>query len=167
MVWKMHLLKMCILSKYLYLFQALPIQTPPHYFKQVHSLFTKFIWAHKKSQLPRRQLSLPRPYGGLALLDVWKYYHATHLGKLIDWSRRYNAKLWTQLVQAQTDIPLKGALCCFDNLPPVLKAHPLLGTMLRICLSTVFSTFLSTHASPLLPILRNPGILPWLWIPGI
>lgn len=40
---------MCIIPKYLYLFQALPIKIPPSYFKQIQSLFTHFVWAHKKN----------------------------------------------------------------------------------------------------------------------
>lgn len=118
-----------------------------------------------KSRLPRRLLSLPKHYGGLALPDVRKYYQATHLDRFIDWSRHYNTKLWAQLEQAQTYIPLKGALWCSNNLPLVLKAHPLLGTTLCICSGTIFTASLSTHASPCSSILGNPAFSPGLGSP--
>lgn len=40
-----NLLKMCILPKFLYQFQALPIKIPLTYFRQIHYLFIKLIWA--------------------------------------------------------------------------------------------------------------------------
>lgn len=88
-----NLLKMCILPKKLYLFQALPIKLPSHYFKQAGTLFIRFIWAHKRPHLPQHQLSLPKQYGGLALNDVWKNYQATHLGRFIDWWWHYRSEL--------------------------------------------------------------------------
>lgn len=110
---------MCILPKFLYLFQALLIRIPPHFFKQAHSIFIKLIWAHSKPCLPRHYLTLPKLHEGLALPNVKKYYLAVHLGRVIDWNRNYRDKLWMQLEQAQTDIPLKGALWCFNQLPSV------------------------------------------------
>lgn len=67
-----NLIKMSILPKFLHLFKALPIQIPSHFFNQVHFLFTKFIWAHSKPCLPRKYLTLPKHYGGLALPGVKK-----------------------------------------------------------------------------------------------
>lgn len=85
-----NLLKMCILPKLLYLFQALPIKIPISYFRQVQTLFTRFVWAHKKTRITRSQLTLPKHYGGLALSDIRKYYQAVHLGRVIDWHRHRN-----------------------------------------------------------------------------
>lgn len=112
-----NLLKICSLPKFLYLFQALQILF--HYFKQVHSLFVKFFWAHSKLRFPRRYLTLPKQYGGLALPDV-RNYLAVDLGRIIDWNRHFKIKLWAQLEQAQTDIPLKGAMWGFDSFPSML-----------------------------------------------
>lgn len=161
-VWfgRCNLLKMCILPKYLCLFQALPIKISGRYFKQVHSLFIKLIWAHKWPCLPRHQLSLTKQYGGLALPDVLKYHQVVHLGRLIDWRCQYAAKLWAQIEQAQTDIQLKSALWCYDALPPALKSHPLLGPTIRICSHLFTQASLSAKASPLSPILANPQFLP-------
>lgn len=79
-----NLIKICILPKFLYLFQALPIQIPLSYFKQVQALFTRFVWAQKKPRLSRTLLTLPKQYGGLALPDVRRYYQAVQLGRVID-----------------------------------------------------------------------------------
>lgn len=45
-------LKMWILPKHLYIFQALPIRIPSDYFKKVHSLFINFVWAHNSLVFP-------------------------------------------------------------------------------------------------------------------
>lgn len=115
---------MSILPKYLYLFQALPVKIPPSYFKEVQALFTCFIWVQKKPCIPCTQLSLPKQFGGLALPDTWKYYQEIHLRRVIDWRRHSNLKLWAQIEQNQTTIPLKGALWSYDSIPLELKSHP-------------------------------------------
>lgn len=147
---------MCILTKYLYLFQALLIVIPSHYFKQVHFLFIKFIWAHKRPCLPRHKLTLSKQYGDLAIHNVLKYYQATHLGRLCDWRRHYAVKLWAQIEQAQTDISLKCAPWCYKALPCALKSHPLLGPTVRISSHLFTQASLSSHDCPLRPILGNP-----------
>lgn len=89
-----NILKMSILPKFLYLFQALPIHIPAIYFKQTHSTFIEFIWARKRPCLSRKILSLPKQRSGLAMPDIRTYYHAKHLSRLIDWCRHRDAKLW-------------------------------------------------------------------------
>lgn len=105
-----NLLKMSILPKFIYLIQALPIHIPPLFFKQIHSLFTRFVWAHKRPRLRRTQMTLPKQYGELALPDIRIYYLASHLGRILDWRRNKQSKLWVQLEQSQSHIPL-GEQC--------------------------------------------------------
>lgn len=148
--------------KCIHSFQALPKKIPSQYFQQAHSLFIKFIWANSKPRLPRRYLTLPKHHGGLALPDLRNYYLAVHLGRIIDWNRHYKNKLWTQLEQAQTEVLLKGALWCYDNISPKLKAHPIIGTTLSTYSKTIISSSLSNKDSPLLLLLGNPAFPPGL-----
>lgn len=107
---------MCILPKFLYLFQALPIHIPQSYFKQVQALFARFVWANKKPRLRRDLLLLPKQNGRLALPDIKQYYQATHLGRVLDWRRNKTSKLWVNLEQSQTTVPLGSALWCYGAL---------------------------------------------------
>lgn len=59
-------IKMSILLKVIFLFQTLPISIPPSFFRQINSLFAKFIWALKKPRIGRRLLTLPKIHGGIA-----------------------------------------------------------------------------------------------------
>lgn len=152
-----NLIEMSVLPKFLYLFQTLPIQILSKFFTQVHSLFTKFVWAHSKPCLPRRYLTLPKHYWGLALPDVKKYFLAVHLGRLIDWSHHETHKTWVQIEQAQTTIPLKGIVWCPSGIPNTVKSHSLMGARIRLGSKAISSASLSTGESPLFPILGNPA----------
>lgn len=143
-----NILKMCILPKFLYLMQALPIQIPTRYFDQTNSLFLDFIWSHKRPRINRKQITLPKLYGGLAVPDICKYQQATHLTRLIDWNRHNTTKLWTKLEQAQCAIPLDRAPWCHDLLPGNMKNHPLIGTTTRICSSIFTRLHLTSPGSP-------------------
>lgn len=154
--------KMCILPKFLYLFQALPISIPANYFKQIHSLFTKFVWSQSKPRLKRRYMTLPKHCGGLALPDAKQYYQAVHLGRIIDWSRHGKAKLWVQVEDHQTKVPLKGAIWCYDQLPRDMTLHPTIGATLYVGSGILKTTSLTSRQSPLLPILGNPAFKPGL-----
>lgn len=151
---------MSILPKFVYLFQALSIKIPHIYFKQVQSLFIRFVWAHKKPCIPGSQLSSPKHYGGLALPDIWKYYQATHLGRVIDWSQHKDIKLWAQIEQHQTNIPLQTTIWYNDSLPLELRSHPFIGNTIKQCIQATLLTSLTTKTSPLTPILGNPKFPP-------
>lgn len=71
----------------------------------------------------------------MAVPDMHTYYQAVHLGRLIDWCQHQDIKLWSQLEQDQSDIPLHRAPWCYQLLSGTIKRHPLIGPTTRICLS--------------------------------
>lgn len=151
---------MCILPKFLYLMQALPIHIPSSYFAQTSALFFEFIWAHKRPRLNRRQLTLPNSFGGLAVPDLRKYFYATYLTRLIDWNRHQSTKQWTRLEQTQCDIPLNRTSLIHHVLPRKVNNHPLIGLTVRTC-SSLFTRYrLSSSNSPLRPILGTTEFTP-------
>lgn len=101
-----NIIKMSILPKFVYFFQALLIDIPTAFFHQVDTLFTKFIWANKQPRISRSRMTIPKQYGGLAVPDVVKYYQAVHVGRVIDWCRHTEFKLWTELEQEFSVVPL-------------------------------------------------------------
>lgn len=153
---------MCILQKCL---SPIPSLTNQDTFSLLLTGTFPFYWVYLGTQkpcLPHHQLSLLKQYGRLALPGIWEYYQMTHLGRFINCHCHHSSKLWAQLEQVQMDIPLNGALWCYNHLPPALTSHPLLGTTLRICSWVCMQTSLSTRGSPLFPILGNPQISPGL-----
>lgn len=157
-----NILKMSILPKILYIMQAVPIRIPPGFFKQIQTIFTEFIWAKKKPRLPHKLLVLPKSHGGLAIPDIRAYHQAIHLGRLIDWRRHRETKLWTHLEQSHTLIPLGGTPWCYSSLPRELKQHPLIGNTARICAKLISKPHISSRNSPLVPIIGHPLFTPGL-----
>lgn len=156
------MVKMNILPKFLYLFQALPIAIPKYYFKQIHSLLVRFIWANKHPRISRALLTIPKQKGGLAVPDMYKYYQAALLSRLIDWSRHGDGKLWPGQEQAQSSALLQRAAWCYKDLPTITRAHPVIGPTLKIGFELFSKGKLSAIISPLFPILGNPQFEPGL-----
>lgn len=149
---------MNIFPKFLYLFQAVPIAIPRNFFRNIQTLFTKFIWVHRHPRIRRTLLSLPKQYGGLAVPDMYKYYQAVHLGRLLDWCQHGDLKIWPGLEQAQSRELLHRAPWCFRDLASNTKLHPTIGPTLHICYN-LSKGKLSTQDSPLVPILGNPQFI--------
>lgn len=71
--------KMTVLPKILYLLRTLPIKIPQSFFKTLHSLQMKFIWAHKPPRIKSSLLTRPKVMGGMGIPDFKTYYHASHI----------------------------------------------------------------------------------------
>lgn len=70
--WSKFILKMNIVPKFLYLFQALPVLVPLAFFSLIRTVFTKF-WASDCPRINRSLLTLPKEAGGIAAPDLYKY----------------------------------------------------------------------------------------------
>uniref|UniRef100_A0A803JYP6 Reverse transcriptase domain-containing protein n=1 Tax=Xenopus tropicalis TaxID=8364 RepID=A0A803JYP6_XENTR len=102
---KIHLIKMFILPKMLYILWHSPTRIPKKIFTKIHSQFTKFIWGTSRARLRLSTLMRPRDKGGLALPDIHMYYLAaqlTHISPMIH--RELSPplyQLWAQATNCQ------------------------------------------------------------------
>lgn len=94
--------------------------------------------------------------------DIRTYYYATHLSRLIDWCRHCGTKLWPQLEQAQSVVPLPRAPWCYVSLPTNVKWHSFIGPTTRIYTYLLTRDSFSSRKLPLVPILGNPLFTPGL-----
>ena len=56
---RISIIKMTVSLKFLYLFPSLPIPLPKSFFKEINSVFCRFIWNNRKPRLRLRLLYFP------------------------------------------------------------------------------------------------------------
>lgn len=106
MIGRINMVKMSILPKFLYLFQALPLPLSKQFFDELNTVLNRFIWNNKKSRLRLRLLYLPYERGGLQLPNFKLYYWSAQLSSAIFYFATETPPAWIKIEQLETKLNL-------------------------------------------------------------
>lgn len=104
-------IKMNILPRILYLFQALPVEIKPQQFNEWDKILSRFIWQGKKPRVRFKTLQLPKKEGGMAVPHLRNYFYSTQIKPLLNLCNpEYNAR-WKDIEKTLIkDSPIQAVL---------------------------------------------------------
>ncbi|KAM9311698.1 GLIPR1-like protein 2 [Gastrophryne carolinensis] len=159
---RVNIIKMSILPRLLYLFQALPTRIPVGFFTDLNRSLMSFVWNKKRARLGKRTLCRPRNQGGMSLPDFRLYWAATHLQRTCEWATCQDTKRWVQLERAAARTPPDVFMWGGGAIPVELKSHPTIAATLGVFRQYRHYSGISPLPCPMVPIITNPLLTPGL-----